>query len=449
MRLALILIKSLFITTLLFGATQIYTLQNYANDLTNTLTTSEIESLNGSLKEYDANSSTQIAILIVPDIEGYSLEEYSIKTAEQNGIGHKGRDNGVLLLVNMGAREVRIEVGYGLEGVLTDMKCANIIRNVIIPHFKNGEYFLGLKDGIDTIISVLNGSEIEHLRTQIEPEGEYDIVLFALIALAVISVIFTIYFIRRFTLPPFRVYALFALSFVSLFSYMFTNILGDIVGGIAVSLFLSTFTVMLFMYLVPVFVVARLIGLKNHASFANKTVSLHNREEKIFKTLKNYSQGKSFFNRYKNKNELLKYFDLFSDCRKGDMIEGKALTKKKIESMKNIPTDVYLIDIIKEANKREYIYVALGVDKDLNKPFAYESTFDNGSLKNIKELDAISELDAFLKSPIGVWGVLSSLSFVENSADNGSGGFGGRGSGGGGFRGGGGGFGGGGASGRW
>ncbi len=113
--------------------------------------------LENSLAELEKTDSTQIAVLTIPSLEGENLEEFSLKTAEKWQLGHDGRDNGVLLLIARKERKIRIEVGYGLEGVLTDLTAGRIIRNVIVPRFRSGNVDQGVIDGITAISAAVHG----------------------------------------------------------------------------------------------------------------------------------------------------------------------------------------------------------------------------------------------------------------------------------------------------
>lgn len=132
-------------------------LRQYAVDETGTLGHSQLNDLNTKLRDEEKNSSNQILVYMIPSLNGESLEDVSIRLAEKNKIGKKDKNNGVLLLVVKNDRKVRIEVGYGLEGVLTDAVSSQIIRNEITPAFKSGNYNEGINKGIDAIISTING----------------------------------------------------------------------------------------------------------------------------------------------------------------------------------------------------------------------------------------------------------------------------------------------------
>ena len=125
-------------------------------DQTNTLTTDQIKSLSTTIAEERKNSGNQIAILMISSLNGDSIEDFSIRTTRQWGIGEKDKNNGVLLLIVKDDRQLRIEVGYGLEGVLPDVTASRIIRYSITPAFKQGKYYDGISAGIKDIIAVIH-----------------------------------------------------------------------------------------------------------------------------------------------------------------------------------------------------------------------------------------------------------------------------------------------------
>ncbi len=113
--------------------------------------------IEAKLKQFEATESTQIVILTVPSLEGDPIEDFSIRVADAWKIGHKGSDNGVLLIVSRDDRKVRIEVGYGLEGKLTDLLSGRIIRDEISPAFKAGQFDAGFVRAVDVLIAVAQG----------------------------------------------------------------------------------------------------------------------------------------------------------------------------------------------------------------------------------------------------------------------------------------------------
>lgn len=117
---------------------------------------SELESF---LVALNATKGIQIGVLIVSDMDGEDIESFSMRHAEQWKLGIKGVDNGALLVVAMKEHGVRIETGYGAEGVLTDAKCARILRNIIVPAFKSGDYEKGISDGVKTMAAIISQDE--------------------------------------------------------------------------------------------------------------------------------------------------------------------------------------------------------------------------------------------------------------------------------------------------
>lgn len=132
-------------------------LKGHVNDYASILSPSEVARLEAKLTQFEQTDSTQIVVLIVPSLEGEGLEDYSIKVAETWKIGWKGPDNGVILLIANAEKKIRIEVGRGLEGRLTDLISGRIIRTVIVPHFKKGDFDGGVEAGTTAIIEAVRG----------------------------------------------------------------------------------------------------------------------------------------------------------------------------------------------------------------------------------------------------------------------------------------------------
>jgi len=129
------------------------------NDEAHVFSQNERDELLNLLQNFEQNSTTQIAIVTLNSLENRSIEELSLEIARGYKLGQKESDNGVLLLVAPNEKKVRIEVGYGLEGVLTDAVASQIINSVIIPEFKNGKMSEGVKKGVVAIIKVASGEE--------------------------------------------------------------------------------------------------------------------------------------------------------------------------------------------------------------------------------------------------------------------------------------------------
>lgn len=130
----------------------------FVNDFAKILTTDQKESLENSLSSFKNSTQIEIVVVTIPSLEGDTIEGFAESLFQEWGIGQKDKDNGLLILVAPNDREARIEVGYGLEGTITDLQSGNIIRQVMIPAFKNNDYATGIKGAVDAVISIINNS---------------------------------------------------------------------------------------------------------------------------------------------------------------------------------------------------------------------------------------------------------------------------------------------------
>jgi uncharacterized protein len=126
-------------------------------DYTQTLTEEQKETLNQKLVHYKDSTSTEIAVVIIPTLDGYPEEEVALRILRDWGVGTKDKNNGIVILVAKDDRKIRIEVGYGLEGSVPDITAKTIIDNAIVPAFKEGNYYRGLDKAIDDIIKAAAG----------------------------------------------------------------------------------------------------------------------------------------------------------------------------------------------------------------------------------------------------------------------------------------------------
>ncbi len=130
-------------------------------DGANLLSPADEQELTDELRALEDKSSDQVVVVTLPSLQGYSIEDYGYRLGRNWGIGTAKLNNGVLLIVAPNERKVRIEVGYGLEGTLTDALSKIIIENAILPKFRAGDYAGGIKDGVADIIKVLTGDAAE------------------------------------------------------------------------------------------------------------------------------------------------------------------------------------------------------------------------------------------------------------------------------------------------
>jgi uncharacterized protein len=129
-------------------------------DQTGTLSSGDIDSLTQSLKALELRKGSQVAVLIVPTTQPETIEQYSIRVAEAWKIGRRKIDDGALLVVAKNDHKLRIEVGYGLEGSLTDVTSRRIIDEVITPRFRSGDFAGGISAGVARIIGVIDGETL-------------------------------------------------------------------------------------------------------------------------------------------------------------------------------------------------------------------------------------------------------------------------------------------------
>ena len=127
-------------------------------DLAQALPANVAATLSRDLEAHEAKTSNQVALLILSSLEGEPLESFAHRVATTWKLGQKGTENGVLLLLALRERKVRIEVGYGLEGTLTDLRSAHIIRQEIVPRLRSGDLPGGIAAGVDAILKTIEGT---------------------------------------------------------------------------------------------------------------------------------------------------------------------------------------------------------------------------------------------------------------------------------------------------
>lgn len=173
-----------------FALTPVPPLTSPVTDLTNTLTSSQAASLEQTLRAFEQKKGSQVAVLIVPTTEPETIEQYSMRVVETWKLGREQEDDGVLFLIAKNDRAMRIEVGYGLEGALPDAVAKRIIRDVVTPHFRAGDFYLGIVAGTDHIMRIVNGEPLpaptiaERARKPTSDIGSIlPVLLFAMIAI--------------------------------------------------------------------------------------------------------------------------------------------------------------------------------------------------------------------------------------------------------------------------
>lgn len=129
----------------------------HVHDEAHVLSQPKVDELEAKLKAYEDSTSNQIALLIIPSLDGEILEDYALRVAERWKLGQKAKDNGALLLIAVNDHKMRIETGQGLEGVLTDAICNRIIRNELAPAFRKDDYDGGITAGVTAMITAIAG----------------------------------------------------------------------------------------------------------------------------------------------------------------------------------------------------------------------------------------------------------------------------------------------------
>ncbi|BDA86818.1 membrane protein [Aureimonas sp. SA4125] len=208
---ALVIVLALFVVALVSGvqpaAAQDYpALTGRVVDAADLLDPATETALDQKLAAFEQTSSDQVVVATVPDLQGQAIEEFGVGLGRAWKIGREGENNGVVLLVSRDDRKVRIEVGYGLEGTLTDALSSLIIQSDILPSFRAGDYQAGITNGVDGILKVLSGDAAE-LQARAERnagwegedvEGIVFFLLFALVWIFVIGAGMMSFFARRF-----------------------------------------------------------------------------------------------------------------------------------------------------------------------------------------------------------------------------------------------------------
>ena len=146
-------------------------LSSQVTDLTGTLSTTERAELTRMLHVFREKKGAEVVLLMLPTTKPETIETFGIRLAEQWKIGRKKIDDGAILIVAKNDRRLRIEVGYGLEGALTDIMSDHIIRTIITPLFKKGAFYQGVKNGLLAITRVIDGEELPGYQKKISFGG--------------------------------------------------------------------------------------------------------------------------------------------------------------------------------------------------------------------------------------------------------------------------------------
>lgn len=158
-------------------------------DFAGVLSDAEAQSLRTKLEAFDRETSTQLLIVTMPTLDGADPAQFATELGQQWGVGQAGKDNGAVVLVSIGDRQVFIATGYGLEGAITDAEASRIVRNVIVPNFRQGNFYAGLSGAADALMEASRGEFApEPARTGGAPSGT-DWVVVVLVVIILLFVI--------------------------------------------------------------------------------------------------------------------------------------------------------------------------------------------------------------------------------------------------------------------
>jgi uncharacterized protein len=155
-----LLLSALLFTAFIASAAEIPYLTGRVTDNAQILSPDARRSLTEDLKAHEGRTGNQIVVLTIPALDGQNIEDYAVKVFEEWKLGQKGKDNGILIVVAPNERRMRIEVGYGLEGTMTDLMAGRIIQQVMTPKFKNRDYDGGITNGVQAVMGVLEGGKL-------------------------------------------------------------------------------------------------------------------------------------------------------------------------------------------------------------------------------------------------------------------------------------------------
>ena len=156
------------------------------NDFAGILNPSQRESLETKLVNYDDSTSTQIAIVTIPSLNGYDVAQYAVELAEGWGIGQEGQDNGILILVALEERRMNISTGYGTEAFVPDIMANRIIDRTLAPNFKNGNYYKGLDEATGILMSLLSGQFVAAPEKKGMPGGLFLVIVLVFIVIIIL-----------------------------------------------------------------------------------------------------------------------------------------------------------------------------------------------------------------------------------------------------------------------
>jgi uncharacterized protein len=171
----LLLVCALLASWLAAADVAVPPLKARVTDLTATLSSQQQATLEQTLSAFEARKASQIVVLLVPTTQPETVDQYAVRVEEAWKLGRKGIDDSALLVIAKNDRKLRIEVGYGLEGVLNDATAKRIIEEEITPRFKQGDFYDGISAGVGRIIKVIDGEPLPLPKSRQQPGGGLDL----------------------------------------------------------------------------------------------------------------------------------------------------------------------------------------------------------------------------------------------------------------------------------
>lgn len=157
------------------------------NDLAGMMSRQEADQLEKKLDDYSDSTSTQIAIVTIASLDGSDITQTAYRIGDAWGVGGKNQDNGVVILLSQADRSVWIATGKGMEGPVPDVTAKRIIDNILLPNFRNGDFYKGLDEGTDAIMKLASGEFVDELGDQ--PQSKFPVVLVIIIILIILFII--------------------------------------------------------------------------------------------------------------------------------------------------------------------------------------------------------------------------------------------------------------------
>jgi len=215
-----------------FGKEPVFpTYSGFVNDFAGVIDTATKEKLEGLCRSLEQKTSAEMAIATVQSVEPLDPKEYAVALFKKWGIGKKGKDNGLLLLLAMDQKRIEIEVGYGLEGIIPDAKAGEILDRYVIPSFKEGKFGEGLYNGAEAIAGIIAQSSDQTLEAEYQgpakqsESGKKKFYFPTIIAAIVIIILFAIF-------ASGLAAGLFGAIFGAIWGFVFAGIIGAIIGAI-------------------------------------------------------------------------------------------------------------------------------------------------------------------------------------------------------------------------